>query len=133
MRYRTQYTVYQNIGQNKIANIKIGLVTSFIGSLVLHLCTFPDSLTSYISGYFSLVHNEKMAPDVALGTEQDDTEHVDSDSSTNVAVQVEGTTVKNRSIVWKYFRKAAGQDGVRVQCEVCDKTIKTTGGNTTNL
>ena len=79
------------------------------------------------------MHNEKIASDVALGKEQDDTEHVDSDSSTNLVVQVEGTAVKNRNVVWKYFRKVAGWDGVRVQCKVCDKTIKTTGRNTTNL
>jgi len=77
-----------------------------------------------------------MASDFASGTEQDDTEHIASDSSagTNeVAIQVEATAVKNKSFVWKYFRKVSSRDGAKVQCEICKKTVKTTGGNTTNL
>jgi len=51
-----------------------------------------------------------MASDFASGMEQDDTERVASDSSAetnDVAIQVEATAVKNRSVVWKYFRKVA--------------------------
>ena len=77
-----------------------------------------------------------MASDFASGTEQDNTEHIASDSSTetnDVAIQVDATAVKYRSVVWKYFRKVASRDGAKVQCEICKKTVKTTGGNTTNL
>ena len=79
-----------------------------------------------------------MASEFLSGMEQDgtDSERVASNSSAetnDVAMQVEETAVKNRSVVWMYFRKVASKDGVKVQCELCNKTVKTTGRNTTNL
>ena len=57
-----------------------------------------------------LVHSDKMVSDIASGKEQDDIECVTSDSSTetnNKTIWVEATAVKNKSVVWKYFRKVA--------------------------
>jgi len=77
-----------------------------------------------------------MVSDFASGTEQDYTERIASDCSAktnDVTIQVEATAVKNRSVVGKYFRKVASRDGAKVQCKICKKTVKMTGGNTTNL
>ena len=60
----------------------------------------------------SLVRSDKMASDIASGTEQDGIECVTSDSSVetnNETVQVEATAVKNKGVGWKYFMKVAIQ------------------------
>ena len=45
-------------------------------------------------------------------------------------VESTATAAKSKSVVWKYFKKVASQHGAKLQCDISNKTVKTTSGST---